>query len=181
MSQRAIPERLYNLAEFEQMPESYERFELIEGSIAEKPVPKVGHNLVVRKIMRAYDKFDPDEQPGMMLQETNVSIAPDYSPIPDLSFWVASRAPKKDMLTAHRPDLAIEVQSLDQSLSSLTKKAKAYQMGRVRLVWLIQSSKKIVTVFYDGQDTPVTIQPTGVLDGEDVIPGFKLSVQALFE
>jgi Uma2 family endonuclease len=48
-------------------------------------------------------------------------------------------------------------------------------------VWVIQPNKQIVAVFRQGQAEPETIQPDGELDGEDVIPGFKLSLKVLFE
>lgn len=179
MSQR-VSERLYTAQEFERMPASNESYELIGGRIVQKPVPKVQHNLIIRRILRAYDKFDPAEQLGLMLQETNVEIGPEDTYTPDISYWVASRRPKNGVLTAPYPDLAIEVQSPGQALNGLTKKAKAYQQAGVQLVWIIQPNKKIAAVFRQGYNTPVMIQPGGELDAGEVIPGFKLKLDQLF-
>ena len=58
--------RLYTVAEFEQRPESYERFELIDGEIKAKPMPKYEHSLIATLIRDMWKAFDPTEQRGTM-------------------------------------------------------------------------------------------------------------------
>lgn len=182
MSQR-IEEQFYTANEFATLPEFNERYELLDGRLAEKPMPRFEHGYISRLVLKAYDRFDPDERIGIMLAEISVRIRDDYVPTPDLSFWSVEHKPARKVAIAPRPDMAIEIQSEGQSLTSLVKKAKEYQKAGVKLVWIIQPSKKIVTVFHQGHASrkPVTIQPDGELDGEDVIPGFKLPLTALFE
>jgi Uma2 family endonuclease len=73
------------------------------------------------------------------------------------------------------------VQSPEQSVQHLTEKAWDYISAGVRLVWLVHQNKDIVGVFRPGQTESETIQPGGILDGEDVIPGFKIALRDLFK
>lgn len=180
MSQ-SVEERFYTAQEFARMPQFNERYELLDGKLVEKPMPKFEQSYISRLILKAYDRFDLDEQIGIMLAEISVRIREDYVPTPDLSFWIAERKPVRKIEIAPYPDLAIEIQSEGQSIKGLLQKAKEYQKAGVKLVWVIQTNKKIVTVFHQGHENPVTIQPTGELDGEDVISGFKLALTDLFE
>ncbi len=179
MTQQA--QRLITVEEFESLPESSGRFELIDGMLEEKPMPKRNHNRVSRLLMRAYDQFDPEEKVGMLEQETSVQIGPNYAPFPDLSYWIADRKPAIDVGVAPYPDLAVEIQSDNQPVSQLLAKARRYLEAGVRMVWIIQPTKQIAAVLRQGQTDYTTVQPTGELDGEDVIPGFKLAISKLFE
>src|SRR5205085_1852424 len=115
-----------------------ERYELINGKLIEKPMPKVEHGLIVRTIMFALRDFDRTEKLGIMIPEVSVTIRDDYTPAPDLSFWMAERKPDRKVVIASRPDLAIEVQSPDQRLTELRDKAIEYLKAGVKLVWIIQ-------------------------------------------
>ena len=174
-------ERLYTADEFEKMPEFDERYELLDGKLVEKPMPKQEHGLIARLIMRAYDRFDLAENVGRMLQEVSVYIRPDYAPTPDLSFWLAARKPSRTAVISARPDLAIEIQPPGQSLKSLEAKAREYIRASVPLVWIIQPATQKVKIYRTGQAEPETVGIEDILSGEGVINGFELPVKALFE
>jgi Uma2 family endonuclease len=57
--------------------------------------------------------------------------------------------------------------------------------GGVSIVWVVYPNRQQVEVYHAGrayQSGPVqTLGLADSLDGEDVIPGFKLTVAALFE
>lgn len=173
-------ERIYAIDEFEQMPEFDEHYELIEGRLVEKAMPKPDHNRIVRRIMRLYDRHDPNQAKGEMLQETSFRLSGDYSPAPDISWWQAGREPAPGSAFAPIPDLAIEVQSTGQSLTGLAAKAQDYIDGGVRLVWVIQIDRKVTGVFRPGQAEPQIIQLDGELSGENVIPGFTLALREVY-
>lgn len=173
--------RLYTVEEFIKMPQYHERYELLDGKLVEKPMAKYEHGLIADIIRLKLQEFDPQQKLGKMLQEVTVFIRDDYSPTPDLSFWVAGRVPGRKAPIAPYPDLAIEIQSPDQSLKSLIEKTREYQKAGVKLSWIIQPDKKKALVFRQGQQNYETIQPDGELEGEEVIPGFELKLAALFE
>jgi Uma2 family endonuclease len=170
-----------SLAEFEQMPERYDRYELLDGRIVEKPVANYEHGDIADIIRLAVKAFDHKEKLGRMRAEIGVYIADNYSPVPDLSYWKAERAPDRSMTTAPRPDLAVEIHSPGQTVKDMTDKATAYINGGVPLVWVIYPKRKITHVFRQGQRGHEIVRIDGVLDGESVIPGFSISMQSLFE
>jgi Uma2 family endonuclease len=79
------------------------------------------------------------------------------------------------------PDLAIEVISPTDRLTKVQEKVAQYQRAGVRLVWVLNPRHKTVQVFHSGVQEPTTLDLDGVLDGEDVVPGFTLPVRVLFE
>jgi len=54
-----------------------------------------------------------------------------------------------------------------------------YLAGGARLVWLVDSRERRVVVRYPDRP-PTMVAADGELDGEDVVPGFKLAPVELF-
>jgi len=78
------------------------------------------------------------------------------------------------------PDLAIEVVSLSNTASGIHAKVADYLAAGTRLVWVVDPEAETVTVYASllaprahvvGQD----------LDGGDVLPGFRVGVEEIFE
>lgn len=179
----------YTADEFEEMAEFDEGCELIDGRIVKKVSTGDAHGLVCFRIIQQFVIFDPQNEKGLFWPGTSVKIGPQNMPIPDLLFIVASRVPKKRSKKALRviPNLAIEVLSprdyrSQKTLEDWRSKVRMYQVVGVSIVWVINPDDKTVEIYHKGQLEPV--QVLGVKDelsGEDVIPGFKLAVNKLFE
>jgi Uma2 family endonuclease len=180
-------EKRYTAEEFQELPEFDRRFELVEGSLVEKPVPGYQHSSIARRLLKAYDRFDPDEEVGLLLQEVSTVLSVRNVPAPDLAFWKAANKPPMTVKAAPKPDLAIEIWSphdldtkkrRDEALTRIRK----YQAAGVPIIWAINPANKTVEVFHSDQANPFQVLEVGEeLTGEDVIPGFKLAVRALFE
>ncbi len=77
------------------------------------------------------------------------------------------------------PDLAVEVISPNESVKKLDKKIKDFLNAGVSLIWIVYPETQSVLVQrLDG--TARRLQVGDFLDGEDVLPGFRLEVAALF-
>jgi len=100
---------------------------------------------------------------------------------PDLSFVAAGRLPNRvrDILKL-APDLAVEIVSPSDILFDVEEKVLQYLQSGVRLVWVVRPVVQAVDVYRSGAHYPDIIRIDGELDGEEVIPGFKLKVSALF-
>ncbi len=100
---------------------------------------------------------------------------------PDLSFVAAGRLPNRvrDILRL-APDLAIEVVSPSDMLFEVEEKVLEYLAMGVRLVWVVRPVVQAVDVYRPGPHKLDTLLIDDELDGEDVIPGFKLKVSAIF-
>jgi Uma2 family endonuclease len=100
---------------------------------------------------------------------------------PDLAFLPLERyrATAHDPMYPGAPDLAVEVLSPSDSTSEASAKAREYLDAGSRAVWIVDPELKTVTVLRPGRPP----RPFGVGDtitGEDILPGFELSVAELF-
>jgi Uma2 family endonuclease len=182
-------DRTYTVEEFEELPEFDEDYELIDGRIVKKVPPSDAHGWASKVIIRQLALFDPEEKLGAIWPGTSVKLSSQNMPIPDLLFIVASRIPKKRSYKALKviPDLVIEVWSphdwrSQKALDDARLKVRMYQVVGVSIVWAINPHNQTVEVYHKGQLEPVRVLSIkDELDGEEVIPGFKLAVSKLFE
>lgn len=80
------------------------------------------------------------------------------------------------------PDLAIEIPSPDQFRPEMAAKARLYLALGVKLVWILWERRKSADVWRPGSDQPVaTLGVDDLLSGEDILPGFTLSLARLFD
>jgi Uma2 family endonuclease len=71
--------------------------------------------------------------------------------------------------------LAVELGSPSDSLTALQEKMLEYMANGVRLGWLINPQNQQVEIYRQGRDKEILNQPT-VLSGEEILPGFELSL-----
>lgn len=177
---------LYSLDEFEQyiaLPEHHDRrFELIDGEIVEKAMPTQEHAAVAGNAVTHINihllQHDID---GTAFVEARYRPAGDArnDRLPDVSYVAGSDKPLARRGAAEfMPDLAIEVQSPDDSLKAMLARADFYLANGVRMVSLIYPSKKLVEVLT--ADERLLLDEDDTLDADAVLPGFSLPVRALF-
>ncbi len=180
-------DQLYTAQDFELMPQFNEGYELVDGRLLLKDMPNPEHSLIARIVTRAYDRFDPNEQSGRMLQEISVKLNVKNTPAPDVAFWKADRKPSRSQTAADPPDLAIEIWSphdLDTTKrqQAARDKVRRYLEAGVPLVWAINPANQTVEVYRLGQPQPAQVLSINdALDGENLIPGFRLELKLLFE
>ena len=110
--------------------------------------------------------------------------------IPDVGYYVADRdrlIEDEDKPIPFAPDLAVEVASPTQGAAEMATKARLYLHAGVRLVWVVWPAAARLDVwgragqaptFADGPTT--TLQVGDSLVGEDVVPGFELTMVEVF-
>ena len=79
----------------------------------------------------------------------------------------------------HVPDLVVEVRSPYDRPGEIARKPALYQRAGVPLVWWVDPDRKTVSVHRLGQPA-VEVGEGDELDGEEVIPGFRLPVTEIF-
>ncbi|MFN0094418.1 MAG: Uma2 family endonuclease [Dehalococcoidia bacterium] len=77
------------------------------------------------------------------------------------------------------PDLVVEVVSPRENAGALQGKLFDYRRAGVPLIWVIYPDPKSAVV-WRGESVEL-VPADGVLDGGDVLPGFRLSLRDLFE
>jgi Uma2 family endonuclease len=158
--------------------------ELVDGRIVEVPMGSMSswlggylHHLLMNFVLEANLGW-------VFPQETGVAVWPGRRHVrkPDLTFIRKGRLqrgqPDEGWLTTV-PDLVVEVVSPRDRAEDLELKLQDYREAGIPLIWLIYPSTQRAQVL--GANRPRTeLAPDGVLDGEDILPGFKCSLADLF-
>ncbi len=79
------------------------------------------------------------------------------------------------------PDLIAEINSPSDTTEAIRDKIAIYKKAGVRLLWSIYLLEEYVVVYRLDEPKRTFLNPEDELDGEDILPGFKLKVSALFE
>ena len=78
------------------------------------------------------------------------------------------------------PDFAVELVSETDDVEETRKKMQEYVDNGLRLGWLINPKTRQVEIYRPNQAVEV-LQSPAMLSGEDVLPGFVLDLQPIFE
>lgn len=114
--------------------------------------------------------------------ETGFLIArdPDTVRAPDIAFVASPRDQQiTDAFFPGPPDLAAEIVSPSDRYTEVEQKVRMWLDAGCRLVWVIDSALRSITVYRPGPQTRI-LSEQDTLDGEDVVPGFKCVVAELF-
>jgi Uma2 family endonuclease len=77
------------------------------------------------------------------------------------------------------PDLAAEVVSPSDSFTAVQEKVRAWLDAGTRMVLVLDPDVRTVTV-YRSRDRARMLGPDDVINGEDVVPGWRCEVRTLF-
>jgi Uma2 family endonuclease len=93
----------------------------------------------------------------------------------ELSRWQALTPEQRRKFPPIAPDFVIELRSPTDDLELLRAKMQEYMDAGVRLGWMFNPQDQQVEIYRQGHPKEVRQLPTE-LSGEDVLPGFVLSV-----
>ena len=143
------------------------------------------------KFLIALRFFDRQLKLGRAWRELTIKIPGDdgNGRVPDLAYVVASRVPPvSDVALSVVPDLVVEVWSPadtdgKSALESTRKKMLYWPQHGVKITWCINPAAHEVEVLYaaDQAKSDLVLELADELDGEEVLPGFKLAVSELFQ
>lgn len=155
------------------LPEDGFKRELVGGEIQVNPAGSP-HGLVGLRLgsrLLAFVEaaglgFVFDSSTGWRLPNGNLRV-------PDLSFVSRQRLPElREGFLRVPPDLAVEILSPGDSVPRMDAKIAEYAASGVRLTWVIDVRRRHALACRSLADrTPIA--GSGVLDGEDVLPGFR--------
>ncbi|CAA9386368.1 Protein of unknown function DUF820 [uncultured Microcoleus sp.] len=104
--------------------------------------------------------------------------SPDASWV-EKSRWSALTPEQKEKFIPLCPDFVLELVSPSDSLKKSQEKMQEYMENGCRLGWLINRKKREVEIYRPGQDVEVLQSPL-TLSGENVLPGFVLNLQKIW-
>lgn len=79
------------------------------------------------------------------------------------------------------PDLVVEIVSQTDRYSDVDAKVDRYLEDGVKLVWVLDPQRRKVSAHQLNSNRPLMLSGEDVLTGDDVIPGFEITVSKIFE
>lgn len=183
-----IQKRLYTGEELYQInSQSDQQYELSNGELVEVAPVNFKHGKIASRIDRKLGDYVEKNNLGEVVVETSYYLKhnPDTVRSPDISFLNNS---KKDLAErTHKgsvdciPDLVVEVLSPGNRPNDIITKLGEYIAAKVPLIWFVNPDEQLVNVHYNGKPlTVLSLENNDVLDGYDVVPGFKLPLRYIF-
>lgn len=185
MQERASPLRL-TAEELYTLPDDGQLHELVAGRLLSEPPPGGEHGRVEARIAILLGVFVHERRAGVIYTGDAGFIlarSPDTVRGPDVAFVTRERARELGRTPGYvpaPPDLAVEVLSPHDGTAEVQAKVADYLAGGTRLVWVVDPGARCVQA-YRSLFAPRLLTESDELDGEDVIPGFRAKVAALFE
>jgi Uma2 family endonuclease len=173
---------VHNFETFIALPENADRlFELIDGEIVEK-VPTEEHAILAALLSGEIYLYLKQHPIGRVGVEPRHKLPDDEhnARMPDIAFTRRERAlpVAKSGAVPQMPDLAIEIQSPDDSALKMREKALYYLTNGGQLVWLLFPRKQQIEVHTADEIRTLGIDDT--LDGGEVLPDFTLALSVIF-
>lgn len=157
-------------------------YELVDGILVEKPVGfREGRLAFVligffAEYLRVNDIAFGLAPDGMTRIEGQVRM-------PDVSIYLWERFPGRVLpegaILPAGPDLAVEILSPANTAAEMERKRRECFAGGTSLVWEVEPELRLVRVYPDAT-TFTVVNEAGTLQGEPVLPGFRLPVRNLF-
>lgn len=169
--------------ELEQMDLGDGRYELIHGELVEMTPAGGEHGAVGMDFGAHVWNFVRERRLGKVYNaDTGFRLGPKLILVPDVAFVRADRVPPASehrKILRFAPDLVVEVASPTDRPGAIAAKIADWLDAGVRLLWLVHPPARTVTVYAPGRPERV-LREGDVIDGEDVLPGFRLAVAELF-
>ncbi len=156
--------------------------ELVAGQVIELVPPGTSHGLLVAEITGEIRSHLARGGLGVVVVETGfvLSVRPPTVRSPDIAVVLRERLPSpipREFFPGP-PDLAVEVLSPDDRPAEVAAKVADYLRSGAKSVWVVDPQKRTLTIHTAAGATRYTHDE--VVHGADPLPGFELSLHALF-
>ncbi len=161
------------------------RYELIGGELIMMYPAGTHHGRIAMRLGSIIESYVRQHDAGVVYAaETGFQIAhdPDTVRAPDVAFVARERIPPEgepDGYWAIAPDLVVEVASPHDSATYLQAKVTDWLEAGVRSVWVVYPDTRSVVV-HQPSGHATTLREDDILDGGDVLPGFRCEVKEIF-
>jgi len=167
------------------LPDDGMRYELIAGVLHSLPLHGLRHGEVAMTIACLVAGHAGAEELGNSYAAgTGFLIARDPDTVRTADFALV-RSERLSQLTEPEkhvpfaPDLTVEVAEPDDSPSEIAEKTRVWLAAGSHLVWNVDPETRSATVHRPGAE-PIVLGEADILDGGDVVPGFRCRVGDLF-
>jgi Uma2 family endonuclease len=159
--------------------------ELVRGEVRTVAPAGFEHGAVIMNVALPLGAYVKAQRLGVVLgAETGFVLKrnPDIVRGADVAFVSATRIPAGRLPVKFwegPPDLAVEVISPSDVVREIEERVADYLDAGTRLVWVVNTKRKTVTVSRPGIE-PLVLRDGDAIEGSDVVPGFRLDVADVF-
>lgn len=158
--------------------------ELIRGAIHEMSPSKPLHGFVSGNFAMELGLYGRQAGGRILTGEAGYLLErdPDTLLVPDVAYVKTDRLPPRDQWNRYcevAPDVVVEVLSPSNSPAEMDRKVATYLAAGVPLVWVADPVPQRITAHRPGM-APQILEIDDVLDGGDVLPGFRVPVRTFF-
>jgi Uma2 family endonuclease len=183
MEYRVLPEKLMTADDLLHLEDDEWFTELVEGRLVREPIPGPEHGQIMIELGARLAAYAKPRKLGVVFAHSGYKLRskPDTVRGPDVSFVSAARLPATGVpreFLQLSPDLAVEIVSPSNTAREIMRKVLEYLTAGTRIVWVVDPSTRSVTV-YPGREHIRILQGQDELDGGSVLPGFRVTVEAL--
>ncbi len=158
--------------------------ELVDGVLVEKVMGTPESRLAARLLQWLQNYLDEHDLGILTGADGPLQILADQVRFPDVAFISYDHIPPDADPFTPVPDwiptLAVEVLSPSNTKKEMARKLRNYFEAGVELVWYVDPTDRTVRV-YHSVESVVTLTESDDLDGEQVLPGFRLSIRDWFD
>lgn len=179
----AVISKPLTLEEFLRLPEEEPSLEFLDGVVTQKVSPKGKHSALQTDFAEHLNRIGRKGKVARAFNELRITFA-GASRVPDIAVYRWARIPldARGQVAnefTEPPDIAIEIVSPEQSLTSLVRRCLWYVANGVQVALLIDPDDESVLAFRP--DRPVGAW-TGAdcIDLSEVLTDFELTVDELF-
>ena len=159
------------------------RTELVRGALVVREPAGYLHGSVAAELANRLTNHVKSGDLGRILAaETGFKLTsdPDTVRAPDIAFIPKPRIPDPPPTgyAELAPDLVVEVLSPEDRPGEVLAKVGDWLEAGSRLVWVVDPRRRVARIYRaDGGET--VLGADGILDGEDVVPGFSCPLEAI--
>ncbi len=186
-----ITKQILTYEDYLALPETMQRYEIIDGGLIMAPAPLIGHQWRSKKIFQPMDAYVEENQLGLVVYAP-VDIMINKNPLqtrqPDVLYISFERLEKFRLDDMEElpyldvaPDLVVELISPSESSRKVEDKLADYRKIGVQECWLVRSAEGAIDVirFFSEFTHGLERFRRGERVRSDVLPGWQPLVDAL--
>lgn len=161
-------------------------YEIVDGQVVELPEMGAYSYYVAFLLFEELRNFLATNPTGVVFLEAVfvIDVARDLRRRPDVAFISFGRWPTDRTIPTIGdwevvPDLAIEVISPNDRAEDLTRKIRDYFRSGVRMVWAIYPAERQAYIYTSPRQVQI-LEGEDELDGDAILPGFRLPMARIF-
>ncbi len=166
-----ITKQILTYEDYLALPETMQRYEIIDGELIMAPAPLIGHQWRSRKIFQPLADYVEEHQLGLVLYAP-VDVMVNKDPLrtrqPDVLYISFERLEKYSLDDMEElpflnvaPELVVELISPSESQSKVEDKLADYQRIGVQECWLVRSVEGTIEVVRFTPDSSQTVEQFG--------------------